>query len=103
MAMRGRCTPVVMICPRWNRAVHGPAMVGGITEVEGSSGTFTQGRKVGEVTPHQQHGRNRGRAWPRRLTRVEEGGSGGARPNGIEGVPFIGASNGSDGMVQGGG
>jgi hypothetical protein len=103
MAMRGWCTPVVMLCAQWNGAVRWPAMVGGVPEVEGSSGTFTQGRKVGEVTPHQQHGRNRGRAWPRRLTRVEAGGSGGARPNGIEGVPFIGACNGSDGMVQGGG
>jgi hypothetical protein len=78
-----------------------PAAVGGVTEAEMSFETCTRGWKAGEATQHRQRGGNRGRAQQRWLTGVEEGDSGGARPNGIEGDPFYRASTRTNGISRG--
>jgi hypothetical protein len=98
MASRGRCSLVAMLYPRQNRGVHMPAAVGGVTKVAGSSGTCTRGRKVGEATRHRPRGRKQRRSSLPESRR----GSGGAWPNGFEGVPFIGVSTGTDGTARGG-
>jgi hypothetical protein len=74
-------------------------MVGGVTEAAGSSRTCTRGQKEGEATRHRPRGEKQ------RWSSLPESrrGSGGAQPNGIEGVSFIGASTGTDGMAWGGG
>jgi hypothetical protein len=57
MSLREQCSLVVTLCPRQNRGMRRPAVVGGgVTEAAGSSRFYTRGRKESEATRHRPHG-----------------------------------------------